>query len=51
MPEGPFYHYQSSAILGVKTPRDRIFTARSLAVTEKLPPPPLGKTMGHGLLH
>lgn len=55
LPEGPFYN-ASSSYIWVKTPRDRMLTSRgSVALNstenkEKLPPPPLGRTMGHGLL-
>ena len=36
--------------LNKKQPRDRVISAKISNKHEKLPPPPFGKTMGHGLL-
>jgi hypothetical protein len=33
-----------------RTPRDRIAIIRQSIEFQKLPPPPMGKTMGHGIL-
>jgi hypothetical protein len=55
MPEGPFYN-PSSSYVGIKTPRDRVLTTSRGSVFQfdrtdaKLPPPPIGRTMGHGVL-
>lgn len=48
MPGGVF-HTSSSGLIALKTPRDRIMlSARASRGMEKLPPPPVGHTMGHG---
>jgi hypothetical protein len=48
MPGGVF-HTSSSGLIGLKTPRDRVMlSARASREMEKLPPPPVGRTMGHG---
>lgn len=33
-----------------KNPRERVISAKISNRHDKLPPPPFGKTMGHGLL-
>ena len=48
MPGGVF-HTSSSGLIALKTPRDRVMlSARASREMEKLPPPPVGRTMGHG---
>ena len=47
---GGIFHTSSSGLIALKTPRDRVMlTARASREMEKLPPPPVGHTMGHGL--
>ena len=49
MPGGAF-HSSSSGPIALKTPRDRVMlSARASRGMEKLPPPPVGHTMGHGV--
>jgi hypothetical protein len=41
--------YSTKTLLNKKGARERIISAK-LPRDDKLPPPPFGKTMGHGLL-
>lgn len=40
----------NKSVMQKKAPRERIISAKLPRDKEKLPPPPVGKTMGHGLL-
>lgn len=42
--------FNNKAILNKKGPRERIISAKLPRENEKLPPPPFGRTMGHGFM-
>ena len=44
------YSANVSRIEGSKGPRERVISAKLPGKKEKLPPPPFGKTMGHGII-
>jgi hypothetical protein len=48
---GDLFLYNKALLLNKKQPRERIISAKLPKEHDKLPPPPLGKTMGHGLLN
>ena len=44
------YLTNNKSVIQKKAPRERLISAKLTKDKEKLPPPPFGKTMGHGLM-